>query len=116
MMKIERHAEIMNNGTRPTKYIGFMKSVYGRPEIYTLGGTYEECYAFLEGYFSALAKSSDNFPDVAVWNELRQALSDHTGISDAGAFIAFRNSSIDNKAACNKMVEFIQRLFPEART
>jgi hypothetical protein len=51
-----------------------IESVLSRPAMYTLSGTYGEVVAFLEGYFSGLAKAKDDFSGKYTWTDFLEWL------------------------------------------
>ena len=48
-----------------TKHVSFAEAVLHRPTMYTLGGSYEEVIAFLQGYFSGMAQHRHEIPSPA---------------------------------------------------
>ena len=44
-----------------------IEAVLARPKMYTLSGTFGEVVAFLEGYFSGMAKAKEAFPGKYDW-------------------------------------------------
>ena len=51
-----------------------IEAVFRRPEMYTVSGTYGEVFAFLEGYYSGLAKDSRNWEHVEIWSQFNEFL------------------------------------------
>lgn len=49
-------------------------AVLARPQIYTLEGSFVETVAFLQGYYSGLAKSKDGLPYAVYWSSFEQWL------------------------------------------
>jgi len=79
----------------------FTEAVLVRPKMYTLMGTYPEVIAFLEGYYSGLAKGQSGMSEVVHWSSFRQWLAQKLEVSaenelevlassyEAGALTAF---------------------------
>jgi hypothetical protein len=64
----------------------FINAVLGRPEMYTMTGSYPEVVAFLEGYYSGLAKSEQGLGEAAKWSSFRQWLCRKFSVSSSNEF------------------------------
>lgn len=53
----------------------FIETVFTRPQMYTLFGTYLEVVSFLEGYYSGLSKDRRATQHVEIWSSFRKWLS-----------------------------------------
>lgn len=70
--------------------LGFLKSVLARPSMYTMGGTFEEVIAFLEGFHGGLAKGGPYAEAVAEWASFQEWLADEIGSRPSDVFREFR--------------------------
>ena len=77
----------------------FIEAVLLRPQMYTTSGTYAETIAFLEGYFSGLAKGDPYAVPVAEWTSFRSRLSQELQTSSDEAFGKFRELYTDDETA-----------------
>ena len=94
----DQRKEVMN--------VTFPEAVLLRPKIYTLGGTFEEVVAFLEGYVSGMAKADPYAPPVLQWASFQSWLSERLGVSSSEAFLRFREIHESNQASLEKMWEW----------
>lgn len=69
----------------------FIESVLIRPKMYTISGTYGEVVAFLEGYYSGLAKNNPDSPEVVQWSIYRDWLSQELGQSSVVQLVVLHN-------------------------
>jgi len=53
--------------TYQVKTLSFPEAVILRPKMYTSGGTFEETLAFLDGYYSGMAKMDPDASPVVEW-------------------------------------------------
>lgn len=74
--------------------VSFIEAVFRRPKMYTIDGSFEEMVAFLEGYFSGLAKSQSPLR-LNAWGEFQVWLSAkyNIPISEILKFMRDRGSS-----------------------
>lgn len=93
--------------------VTFAEAVLLRPKMYTLGGTFEEAVAFLEGYFSGMAKGNPSVPPVSQWSSFRDWLSGTTGASSSEVFLKFRELHESNQAALESLLESFSRFQKE---
>ncbi len=54
--------------------LSFPEAVFLRPRMYTHGGTFGEIIAFLDGYYSGMAKVDPDAPPVDEWAGFREWL------------------------------------------
>lgn len=66
-----------------------IKSVLVRPKMYTLSGTYGEVVAFLEGYYSGIAKIKTDFDGKYEWTFFLEWLKEKIGQSNKSLAISF---------------------------
>jgi len=79
--------------------VNLPEAVLLRPRMYTLGGTFEEVIAFLEGYYSGMAKGNPYAIPVLEWASFRTWLSEKMGLAPSEVFAKFRNLHADGPAA-----------------
>lgn len=89
----------------------FIEAVLTRPAMYTMGGSYEEVVAFLDGYLTAAARARPDARHVMEWTALRQFLAERLRTNDAGVFAALRARNADSQAA----LDDLRRLYAEFR-
>ena len=77
--------------------------------MYTLGGTFEEVIAFLEGYFSGMAKAHPEAPPVLQWASFHNWVSERLGVPSSEAFSRFRELHESNPASLEKMREWLSQ-------
>jgi hypothetical protein len=94
-------------------HVTFVEAVLLRPRMYTLGGTFEEAVAFLEGYFSGMAKGNPSAAPVLQWASFRNWLSESMGVPSSEIFSRFRELHEDSHAALEKMLEWLSRFEKE---
>ena len=85
--------------------ITFPDAVLLRPKMYTLEGTFEEVIAFLEGYFSGMAKVNPYAPPDLQWVSFQDWLSESIGVPSSEVFLRFRERYETSQAALEKMRE-----------
>lgn len=83
--------------------VNLPEAVFLRPGMYTLSGTYEEVIAFLEGYYSGMAKGNPYAIPVSEWASFRTWLSKKLGLPASEVFLKFRNLYEDNSTSLEKM-------------
>lgn len=69
--------------------VSFSQAVLLRPAMYTLNGTTLEIIAFLEGYYSGMAKNNPYAAPVLEWEAFRAWLAGQLCVEPAQAFAAF---------------------------
>jgi hypothetical protein len=70
----------------------FTEAVFRRPAMYTLTGSYPEVVAFLEGYYSGLAKSPNGAVISANWSSFREWLAEELEVSPPQEFQTLHDS------------------------
>ncbi len=80
-----------------------------RPGMYTLNGTLPEVIAFLEGYYSGMAKGKLDAPPVLEWVAFRQWVAAQLDVDAAEAFAAFARRYQDNQAALTTLRQWLAR-------
>lgn len=83
--------------------VNLPEAVFSRPRMYTLGGTFEEVIAFLEGYYSGMAKGNPYAVPVLEWASFRTWLSEKMGLATSEVFARFRGLHEDGPAALEEM-------------
>src|SRR5262245_21967046 len=78
--------------------LGLAESVLRRPTMYTIGGTYGEACAFIEGYVSCAALASPSNQLVEEWLEFEAWLRDRIGASAAAGTLRALHSSQGSRA------------------
>jgi hypothetical protein len=73
--------------------------------MYTLCGTFEEIVAFLEGYYSGMAKANPYAPPVVEWSAFRAWLAEKLNLSTEEIFLQFRDRYGESSTALHKMAE-----------
>jgi hypothetical protein len=77
----------------------FTESVLARPAMYTLGGTFEEVVAFLEGYYSGIARGNPYADPVQEWLAFQDWLADEVGLSQPRPLREYRTLHPSSNAA-----------------
>jgi hypothetical protein len=75
----------------PIQPVTFSEAVLLRPEMYTPGGTFVEAIAFLEGYYSGMAKTNPYAAPVVEWEDFRRWLANQLSVDTSevlGRFVA----------------------------
>lgn len=67
--------------------LDFIQAVFARPKMYTLLGSYAEVVAFLEGYYSGLAKSKNGLSEAEKWSSFRHWLAKQLNASLSDEFM-----------------------------
>ena len=62
-------------------------AVLTRPKMYTLRGSYPEILAFLEGYYSGLAKLQSDLTVIENWSSFQQGLAEKLDVSPSDVFL-----------------------------
>ena len=88
--------------TRPAS---FAQAVLLRPQMYTLDGTFSQALAFLEGYYSGMAKGNPYAAPVCEWESFRVWLAEQLCVVPEEAFAAFRRRNGDGQDAADKLAE-----------
>jgi hypothetical protein len=98
--------------------ITFPEAVLLRPKMYTLGGSFEEVVAFLEGYHSGLAKGNPHACSVDQWTPFCEWLTKQLGVSDSvDTFKKLRGLHPTSEAALEDMLrKFRQFMEKHSRT
>ncbi|MBW3624429.1 MAG: hypothetical protein KY468_13570 [Armatimonadetes bacterium] len=98
----------------PSRRISFPESVLLRPKMYTIGGTFEEVMAFLEGFYSGLAKADPHNLSVVEWGIfktewLRRKLYNEYGLELSGSpvFDQIKNHWNDDEILKKKTKEWL---------
>lgn len=93
------------------KRMSFPMAVFLRPKMYTIGGTFEEVVAFLEGYYSGMAKANPYCPPVPIWGDFVESLKLELGADYAThAFATIRSTSSSSEEALARLIEYFNRL------
>jgi hypothetical protein len=90
-----------------TKDISFPEAVFLRPSMYTMGGTFEEAIAFLEGYYSGVAKANPYAAPIAEWASFRRWLSEKLSCPASEIFVKFKDHCGDNQTCRDRMLEWL---------
>ena len=88
--------------TEPTKSQSFHEAVLYRPKMYTMGGTFAETIAFLNGFYSGAAKHNLNFAatkEMASWYDFQQWLAVRWNVSSSLVFSKLLESQSNNSEA-----------------
>jgi hypothetical protein len=97
------------------RYVTFAEAVLLRPKMYTLDGSYGEVIAFLEGFFSGMAKHSGGIPPPAKrWFAFRdwfakQLVGPHDEYSSDRLFGTFRAGLDPDKDAIAELLKWVSR-------
>jgi hypothetical protein len=83
--------------------VNLLEAVLIRPKMYTLGGTFEEVVAFLEGYYSGMSKGNLYAIPVLEWASFRTWLSEKVASNTSEVFARFRDLHADGPAALEGM-------------
>lgn len=89
-----------------SKAMEFTRSVFTRPTMYTLQGSYEECVAFLIGYFSGLAVGSHHDASNE-WVIFQAWLAQTLDTSPSEVWRKMANSIPDKKEANATVLEYL---------
>lgn len=76
--------------------VSFIEAVFRRPKMYTIDGSFEELIAFLEGYYSGMAKNQNAMP-LNVWGEFQTWLSTRHNIQSSEIFKSIRDEHCDDR-------------------
>ena len=95
--------------TMRTQFLTFSQAVLTRPGMYTLNGTLPEVIAFLEGYYSGMAKGKLDAPPVLEWVAFRQWVAAQMDVDIAQAFSAFAQRYQDNQTAITTLAQWLAR-------
>lgn len=103
-------------GNWMTEHVTFTEAVLLRPEMYTMGGTFEEVIAFLEDYYSGVAKSSATWewPPLVEWAEFREWLREKYAVSGTEVFAKFREINGEEGNPVERMREALAEFRQEA--
>ena len=97
--------------------VSFTEAVLLRPKMYTLDGTFNEVVAFLEGYYSGLAKGNPYIPSVRQWVSFHDWFTKQLGVSPhERLFTAFKATLQPNQEALAELLAWWYRFqseFPE---
>ena len=74
---------------RENRLHSFVLAVLARPTMYTMGGSYAEVVAFLEGYFSGVAHGQSQPRETDPWTAFGIYLSPKYGNENRSVFAAF---------------------------
>jgi hypothetical protein len=92
---------------RPTNHVANLaKAIFHRPKMYTINGTLEEVGAFLEGYYSGMAKCQGALKEVEIWTGFLNWLSKRLSVESNGyhqLFSALRQSYPDDEEVFSKL-------------
>ena len=97
--------------------VSFAEAVLLRPKMYTLGGTYEEVVAFLDGYFSGMAKANPYAPPVLQWVAFQQWLAVQLSVPSSDVFSTLKNELVRHRQFQNQaearyaIAEYIERFY-----
>jgi len=92
------------------KRMSLPMAVFLRPKMYTVSGTYEEVVAFLQGYYSGMAKANPHCPPVPIWFDFVEELRLELGVDSAYTFETLRTSSSSSEEALVRLIEYFNRL------
>ena len=93
--------------------VSFAEAVLLRPKMYTLGGTYEEVVAFLDGYFSGMAKANPYVPPVLQWVAFQQWLAVQLSVPSSDVFSTLKNAHYADQDALAEMLDWLSRFLSE---
>lgn len=93
----------------PIRYVTFPESVMLRPKMYTLGGSYQEVVAFLEGHISGLAKFDADLDIVREWWSFREWLEGQFGAGRTEALKILLERHETNEAALEDLLENLRK-------
>jgi len=93
--------------------VSFAEAVLLRPKMYTLGGTYEEVVAFLDGYFSGMAKANPYAPPVLQWVAFQQWLAVQLSVPSSDVFSTLKNAHYADQDALAEMLDWLSRFLSE---
>lgn len=99
---------------KQVKNATFSEAVLLRPKMYTLGGTFEEAIAFLEGYYSGMAKANPCAAPVAEWVSFQHWLSDKLNVPSSEIFARVREMHSDSLTSSRKMAEWLSKFQEES--
>ena len=89
------------------KPVSFSEAVLLRPAMYTLGGTFAEVVAFLEGYYSGVANGNPYAPSAAEWEAFRVWLSAQFCVDTSEVFAALQTRCGSDRTALMKLAEWL---------
>ena len=89
------------------KPITFLEAVLINPAMYTMDGTFEEVVAFLEGYFSGVAKGNPYAPPVVEWSAFRTWLAEQLETEPSLEFQTLRANCGDSETALRKFRDLV---------
>ena len=84
--------------------------------MYTMGGTFAESVAFLEGYFSGQAKNSPYLPPVAAWASFTSWLAEQQGVTTGKAFEAIARSLEEDSVRFDRVQTLLDRFLTQSDT
>lgn len=95
----------------PLQPVTFSEAVLLRPEMYTQGGTFAEAIAFLEGYYSGMAKSNPYAAPVVEWEAFQRWLSEQLSVDSSEVFGRFVECYGQDQAARKKLVDMLSNFY-----
>ena len=96
------------------RHVSFAGAVIRRPRMYTLDGTFEEVVAFLEGYYSGLAKADPRTTQVSEWYAFQQWLSKKLNISPSELWPHFRQLNEDGQMPLERLAEWFGKFVEQS--
>lgn len=96
------------------KQLTFLEAVLINPAMYTMNGTFEEAIAFLEGYFSGIARSNPYVAPVVEWSAFRIWLAEKLGTDLTVEFQALRATCGNSDTALQKMLDYVVQFRSES--
>ena len=91
------------------KPVSFSEAVLLRPGMYTLNGGFGEVIAFLEGYYSGVAKGAPYAPPVTEWEAFRVLLSEQFCVDASEVFAAFQTRYGSGQTALEELAARFSR-------
>ena len=90
--------------SEPTRHATFPEAVLLRPAMYTLGGSYEETIAFLEGYHSGVARGAPHADPIREWEDFCEWLASRLSVPRSEVFSTLRGRHSSGVAALSALL------------
>ena len=98
-----------------TEVTTLSQAVLRHPNMYTLHGTFDEALAFLEGYYSGMAKGIPYAVPVIQWAEFKQWLAAQLSVDLSDMFAKFAELYEDSPTALARLNELLDQ-FLQSKT
>jgi hypothetical protein len=112
-LKRDESESVRGGNMDRTKSMTFTEAVLLRPRMYTLGGSYEEVVAFLEGYHSGMAKYDPYAVPVSEWASFRDWLREQMRADSTDVFARFKDQEGNGSSPLASLLEWFSRFHQE---